>query len=195
MIARFILYLLGILLVCYLAGLVSFAWSTDERASEAIIEKADGIVVLTGGSGERIAMGAQLLQSGRASRMLISGVHESVRAQDIEKLSGLDAAQLACCVDLGRNARNTVGNAAETRQWQQQHGYSHLLVVTSAYHMPRALMEMKRAMPKVRFTPVPVRSTGVARTHVWRRTVNEYNKFLVVMFRTAKTDEMAGSNG
>lgn len=187
MILRFFLYLMGILVVCYLAGLVAFAWATDERAGRAKVVKADGIVVLTGGSGERIARGAQLLKNGMADRMLISGVHESVRAQDIEKLAGLSAEQLQCCVDLGRSARNTVGNAREIRNWQQSHEYGHLLVVTSAYHMPRALMELKKTMPQTVFTPVPVRSTGASRSHVWRRTVNEYNKFLVVMWRTAES--------
>lgn len=193
MIVRFLIYLFGILLACYLAGMVAFAWATDERAGAAKAVSADGIVVLTGGSGERIAKGAQLLRDGKAGRLLISGVHESVRAKDIQKLSVLNVEQLSCCVDLGRTAHNTVGNALEIQQWQERHKYGHLLVVTSAYHMPRALMELRRAMPHVLFTPVPVRSVGVARSHVWRRTVNEYNKFLVVMLRASNRAKEAAS--
>ncbi len=42
---------------------------------------------------------------------------------------------LACCVDLGHTARDTIGNATETRDWAADHHYVSLIVVTSAYHI------------------------------------------------------------
>ena len=73
--------------------------------------------MLTGGSA-RIDSAMHLLAERRASRLLISGVNPSVGT---EALAGtLDAnlnAMLACCVDLGHDARDTIGNAAETRDW------------------------------------------------------------------------------
>ena len=102
---------------------------------------ADGIVVLTGGD-FRILEGARLLQEGRATRMLISGVDAKTSRDDLLKLSGLPPTTFNCCVDLGYFAQNTVGNAEETRAWAQSRKLGRLIVVTSSYHMPRSLAEL-----------------------------------------------------
>ena len=43
----------------------------------------------------------------------------------------------------------TRGNAAETAEWARAHQVRSLIVVTSAYHMPRALAELGRDLPDV----------------------------------------------
>ena len=53
-------------------------------------------------------------------------------------------------------ARDTLGNAREARDWAKARGYRSLIVVTSAYHMPRSLSEMSRILPEVELVPVPV---------------------------------------
>jgi 1-acyl-sn-glycerol-3-phosphate acyltransferase len=136
--------LVGIVLA---AGFVAFAMSIAGARVPAGA-RAEGIVVLTGGGG-RIDGALHLLAEGRARRLLISGVNPSV---DIGALAGtvdkeLEVA-LACCVDLGRDARDTIGNAAETRDWARTKGYTSLIVVTSDYHMPRSMAELAEAMPK-----------------------------------------------
>src|SRR3546814_1477416 len=47
-----------------------------------------------------------------------------------------------CCVDLGREAVDTRSNADETVRWVNKRGYRSLRLVTSAWHMPRARLEL-----------------------------------------------------
>src|ERR1700761_7874027 len=108
--------------------------------------QADGIVVLTGGS-SRVSDAMELLAAGYGQRLLISGVHPSSTASDISRSLTDNQAWLNCCVDLDRFEVNTRSNAAETRRWAHERGFKSLIVVTSNYHMPRAIAEMSHAMP------------------------------------------------
>jgi len=128
-------------------GFVLFA-SMVLREQEPDDERADAIVVLTGGE-DRIREAARLLRQGRAKRLLITGVNPMTGSRDIARISGLTPDQLACCVDLGYEALNTTGNAEETASWTRSRGYNSLIVVTASYHMPRSLLELSRELPNV----------------------------------------------
>lgn len=119
---------------------------------------ADGIVVLTGGS-SRVSDAMELLAGGYGQRLLISGVHPASGATEISRSlpdSDAPAGLLACCVDLDRSAVNTRSNAAETKRWARERNFHSLIVVTSNYHMPRAIVEMTHAMPDVELIPFSV---------------------------------------
>ncbi|MFA7305848.1 MAG: YdcF family protein [Hyphomicrobium sp.] len=151
-------------------------------------DKADGIVVLTGGD-LRVEAGAKLMNEGRAKRLLISGVNRKVRREEMQRLLGLDAKIFNCCVDLGYEALDTVGNADETRTWAKNNGYSKLIIVTSRYHMPRSLAELALVMPKVTLIPYPVTPRHFPETAWWLHTtttrvlVSEYLKYLPAVAR------------
>src|SRR6185437_2044706 len=100
---------------------------------------ADGIVVLTGGS-SRISDAVELLASGYGKRLLISGVHPTNGVSDISRSLPDSQHLLKCCVDLDRSAVNTRSNASETRRWVGERGFHSLIVVTSNYHMPLAVV-------------------------------------------------------
>src|SRR4030088_3307260 len=117
--------------------------------------KADGIVVLTGGS-SRVSDAMELLAGGYGKRLLISGVHPTNAASDISRSLPDNQSLLSCCVDLDRSAINTRSNAAETRRWARGRGFKSLIVVTSNYHMPRAIVELSHAMPDVALIPFAV---------------------------------------
>ncbi|WP_439528022.1 YdcF family protein [Pannonibacter sp.] len=117
--------------------------------------RADAIVVLTGGQ-ERIEKAVALLGEQRAQRLLISGVYPGTTARQISARTATDKDLFACCVDLDRKALNTIGNANETTLWAREHGFSSLMLVTSAYHMPRATMELSAAMPELQLVAYPV---------------------------------------
>lgn len=142
--------------------------------------QADAIVVLTGDTG-RLATGGELFRAGASPQLLISGVHASVTAQDIQNHTGLSDVQFNCCVELGREAADTAGNALETADWVGSNGYQRLIIVTSDYHLPRSMLEMDALMPDVEFIAVPVRTRppwhdlGTAR--LW---LQEYAKFAAV---------------
>ena len=42
---------------------------------------------------------------------------------------------------------NTNGNAIEAKQWIEQNGIKTITLVTANYHMPRSLLEFKKALP------------------------------------------------
>ena len=117
---------------------------------------ADGIVVLTGGS-SRVSDAMELLAGGYGKRLLISGVHPTNAVSDISRsLPDNQSLLLRCCVDLDRSAVNTRSNAAETRRWARERSFKSLIVVTSNYHMPRAILELSHAMPDVTLIPFAV---------------------------------------
>jgi len=147
----FAAFLVGALLVA------SFLWFIWLIPNEEIVldAKADGIVVLTGGS-SRIADAVELLASKRGRRLLISGVNPTTRQQEIARLMPEYKKIFDCCVDLDRSALNTVGNAIETRRWAKEQGFNSLIVVTSNYHIPRAMAELAHQLPDVSLIAFPV---------------------------------------
>src|SRR4051795_11103644 len=145
---------LAIVFVGAAAGFVGFL--SQLRAVEVSpASKADGIVVLTGGS-SRVSDAMELLAAGYGKRLLISGVHRTNAASDISRSLPDNQSLLTCCVDLDRSAVNTRSNAAETRRWARQRGFRSLIVVTSNYHMPRAIVELSHAMPDIALIPFAV---------------------------------------
>src|SRR5215813_13629257 len=132
-------------------GFVSQLRGTEERPAR----NADGIVVLTGGS-SRVSDAMQLLAAGYGKRLLISGVHPLNDVHDISRTLPDNHKLLNCCVDLDRSEINTRSNAAETRRWARERGFTSLIVVTSNYHMPRAIVELSHAMPDVTLIPFAV---------------------------------------
>ncbi|MEH0074392.1 YdcF family protein [Pannonibacter sp. Pt2] len=117
--------------------------------------RADAIVVLTGGQ-ERIETAVQLLQQGRAQRLLISGVYPATTARQLRLRTEAERDLFSCCIDLDKKALNTIGNASEAAIWAKTNGYASLVLVTSAYHMPRAEMELNAVMPDLVVIPYPV---------------------------------------
>jgi uncharacterized SAM-binding protein YcdF (DUF218 family) len=95
----------------------------------------------------------------------------------------------ACCVDLDRSAVNTLGNATEARRWAHGRGFRSLIVVTSAYHMPRAMAELGHQLPEVKLIPFPVVTDKMRDGHWWsnpataRLLISEYAKFILAMMR------------
>ncbi len=138
-------------LAAALVGLaLGFVWfAAQARRPAPVPARADGIVVLTGGAG-RIELAVRLLADRHADRLLVSGTGRGELA-DLLARAGLRpglATQVAPDqVALGRGARSTRGNARETAEWVATHDIRSLIVVTSGYHMRRALIELRRTLP------------------------------------------------
>jgi len=179
---RIVAAALGICLISFLGGFVVFA-TLASRMGTAEVERADGIVVLTGGE-HRLSEAARLLSEGLGRRLLISGANPMATAEDLHRNSGLSAALFRLSVDIGYSAHDTVGNADETRAWAHEHGFQRLIIVTSSYHMPRTLAELGRAMPCAKLIPYPVISSNFRTERWWthgataRLLFSEYVKFL-----------------
>ena len=142
-----------------LAGVGWFLWFALALPKPAPAgTRTDAIVVLTGGPG-RLAHGLALLRTGRARRLLVSGVDPSVRPVELAEKARAPSSLFDCCVDLGREAVDTRSNAAETAAWMRAHGYRSLRLVTSADHMRRAALELRTELgPDIAVIADPVAS-------------------------------------
>ncbi|HEU0083124.1 MAG TPA: YdcF family protein [Bradyrhizobium sp.] len=176
------------------AGIGFVAFLSQLRATETVPSgKADGIVVLTGGS-SRVSDAMELLAGGYGRRLLISGVHPTNAASDISRSLPDNQALLHCCVDLDRSAVNTRSNAAETRRWARERGFKSLIVVTSNYHMPRAIVELSHAMPDVELIPFSVIGEKWRDEPWWtsgatlRLLLSEYAKYVAAEVRVRLAD-------
>ncbi|MEX3011427.1 YdcF family protein [Hoeflea sp. TYP-13] len=152
------------------------------------LAQADGIVVLTGGS-KRIDRAVELLDRGTAGRLLISGVYPATTSGQIQRLTQAEPALFECCVDIGHDALDTIGNANEAALWVQKNGYRNVIVVTSNYHMPRSLMELRRVDEATNYIPYPVVATDLRHLQ-WlqqpaaiRMLAAEYVKYLAARLR------------
>ena len=181
-----------VLVMLWGVGLFAFASRVAHATPAADPGRAEGIVALTGGSNRRLQAGMTLLQAGRGRRLLISGVNRRTTREEVRRAARAVAGPLyECCVDLGFEAIDTVGNARETAEWAKARGYDRLILVTADYHMPRALLELHGAMPGVKLTPYPVATEDVDARGWWktpqgrRLMVIEYDKYLVILAREA----------
>jgi uncharacterized SAM-binding protein YcdF (DUF218 family) len=171
------------------AGVGFIAFLAQLRGSEVKpASNADGIVVLTGGS-SRVSDAMELLAAGYGKRLLISGVHPTNDVHDISRTLPDNHKLLNCCVDLDRSAVNTRSNAAETRRWARERGFKSLIVVTSNYHMPRAIVELSHAMPDVTLIPFAVVGEKWREEPWWtssatlRLLLSEYAKYVAAEVR------------
>lgn len=177
--------------LAWAAGLLVFVSGLPRPASDPPAP-ADGVVVFTGG-GDRVASAMSLLNDGVGKRLLISGVNPNVTRPDLAEMWPGDPALFDCCVDLGIEARSTQGNASELDSWIREHGYRSLILVTSEFHMPRALLEVRDRLPAIAITPYAVASghlteDGRPRNGAdWRRIGGEYTKYLAARAKTIVT--------
>jgi uncharacterized SAM-binding protein YcdF (DUF218 family) len=184
--------LLGIGFIAAAIGFVGFL-SQLRGAETRPDRKADGIVVLTGGS-SRVSDAMELLAAGYGKRLLISGVHPTSGASDISRSLPDNQSLLSCCVDLDRSAVNTRSNAAQTRRWAHERGFKSLIVVTSNYHMPRAIVELSHAMPDIALIPFAVVGEKWRDEPWWtsgatmRLLLSEYVKYVAAEVRVRLAD-------
>ena len=184
------------LAVCLVIGLVFVLLGMGLAAftgyvllvSEKKPVSADAIVVVTGGAG-RLDRAVALLDEGLGKKLFISGVHPNYTNRTLLNQYKLTSEQINCCVELDSLALNTAANATQTALWAKKHGFDSLIIVTSAYHMPRTMLEMQRAAPQIRFEGHVV-ANHAKRTFIerlldfnnMRLLTKEYGKLLASIF-------------
>ncbi|MEP2827565.1 YdcF family protein [Parvibaculum sp.] len=182
---RIAVSLLALALAAYIGGFFLFTAELD-RTPPVGIAQADGIVALTGGP-DRITAAYRLLEQGKGQRLLITGVHPDVDSKSLKEIVPGSAAKFDCCVDVGYMAENTIGNADETAEWVRRKNYRSVILVTSTYHLPRAKLELARAMPGVEIRPYPVFQDTLHLDGWWaypgttRLLISEYTKYLLTL--------------
>ena len=171
-----------------LLPLAGFLWFLRAAAAPpaAPDRRTEGIAVLTGGA-ERVETGLRLLLADGEARLIVSGTHRDATLADLVRGAGLPpemAERVAGRVTLGHAAASTRGNAAEIAAWAREGGIGSIRVVTAGYRMPRALLELRRALPAAALLPHPVvpaqlrAGRGAAEPRVWRLLAGEYLKLI-----------------
>lgn len=143
------------ILAAWLTGFLYFSWIVRTITVPRITGKTDADVVLTGGA-NRIETGLDLLKSGATQKLFISGVNDDVTLDQLISRWGGNLDDPSRHVFLGYKARNTSQNASEVREWTRSQRIKTMRLVTSNYHMPRAWVEMRHAMPNIFIFRYPV---------------------------------------
>ncbi|MBU0800341.1 MAG: YdcF family protein, partial [Alphaproteobacteria bacterium] len=189
---RTVLLILTMIILSWLAGFAAFTFHISQMKEEQAAP-VDALIVLTGGAG-RIGKGLDMLAEKQARHLFITGVNSQVDMQTIMDMwTGENPDLVTCCVTLGHQAHNTRQNAAEARKWISGVQYVRSVrLVTSSYHMPRALLEFRQALPGITIIPVPV-AYGHGPDHdqrnFWHLAFAEYNKALLTWLRVVLTPQ------
>ena len=173
-------------LVVAVAGFASFTGQSRKMIRPAHLS-VDGIVVLTGGP-ERIPAAVRLLEQKTARRLLISGVYPATTARQLRRITKAEAGLFKCCVGPGQTRPPTPAEMLPRRPaGPPGTKFSKLAVVTSDYHILRAIVEFSRAMPDIELVAYPVASgdvTGAPRSFsTCRLWLSEYVKYLLALVR------------
>lgn len=172
----------------FFGGFGWFSSHVSRLSTPSDPQKADAIIVLTGGQ-SRLDAAMDLLESGKGARLLISGVHPAASRRQLQLATGGDKQLFSCCVDIDRAALDTIGNAEESAKWVERHAYGSVILVTNNYHMPRSLLEMGRLLHDAKLEPYPVVNSRLddgswlTKPQALRVLFTEYNKYLLALAR------------
>lgn len=126
-------------LIAFIGG---FIWFINQAACNYpdTPDNIQAAIVLTGDE-LRIEKGIERLTKQESKNVFISGVGKGFNEDAFLK-------DKPCCIELGPRATNTVENVAESRQWLLDNNITSFALITSDYHMTRALYLFKAELGK-----------------------------------------------
>jgi uncharacterized SAM-binding protein YcdF (DUF218 family) len=187
-------YGVAVAFLAWLAGFALFLRQVPEAPQPVPVDRADAIVVLTGGAA-RVTEGLELIERGLADKLLISGVGKGVTVKDVlanhakgRIRDALEKMAKEKRIDLGYDAQNTTGNALEVADWVKSNEVQRFYLVTAYYHLPRALLELGHALPEASILPYavfPFEDKGElpSRWTAYRLLWGEYHKYGLSIWR------------
>ncbi len=189
--------LLTLLFIGWLGGFVAYVYDADQltssvsklKSQDTSHKHADAIVVLTGGK-NRIKEGFRILQAKEAPKLLVSGVLKHYPKSKLIRNAGFQGRIPKHRIFIDYQATNTVENASYSHQWIKTHNVKSIILVTSTYHMRRALLEFRQKNPSLNIQPFGVNPLSRGKGP-WSRSEKilglyllEYTKYLGVLIQT-----------
>ena len=166
----------------WFVGLILFT-RIIPSAPEQTNKTTQGIVIFTGGK-MRLKEALTLFKQEKGTYLLISGVNPQTTLPDL-----LPGQADKTNITLDYKALDTKGNARETAKWVKKHSIKNFRLITSNYHMPRSLLELRYLLPDVEIVSHPVVGESFLEEKWWLNTntlslvIQEYNKFLFAFIR------------
>jgi uncharacterized SAM-binding protein YcdF (DUF218 family) len=195
---RYLIYFCFTCVVIWIALFFYFISSIENTAKEIrndydLKTPTDAIIVYTGGS-ERIRHSLYLLDNGLSNKLFISGVNIKVRLVellDVHDIPKEKWADFAKKITLGYNATDTIQNAEEIKSWIKSNKINSIRLVTSNYHIDRALIETEYKLQQddIKIYPHPVIPINVRIDKWWafagtrNLLLSEYNKLIASWIR------------
>lgn len=161
----------GLGLTFFLLFYTSLPWMLAEPLRlSAPPEQADAIVVLAGGVGEsgqagggyqeRVQQAVELYRQGFAPRMIFeSGYVFAFREAEIMRDLALSLGVPSSAIVLETKGVNTQDQIARVHKLLRQAQWRKILLVSSPYHMRRALGVWRKQAPEIEVVPTPVRAS------------------------------------
>lgn len=141
-------------------------WSAEPLKVTAPPVAADAIVVFAGGVGEsgragggaqeRLKQAVDLYRGGYAPRLIVSsGYVYSFHEAEVMRALAVDQGIPASVIVLEERASNTFENVKFVSAILHEHRWSRILLVSSPYHMRRALLVWRKQAPDIEVVPTP----------------------------------------
>ena len=144
--------------------------------------KSSNIVILTGGT-NRIKDGLNIINHFDKSKrtkfkILVSGTGKGFSKNSLIKQIGpnFNPKLIECCIYLDSVSKNTFTNAIETSKWANRNDLKEFILITSNYHMPRAILEFKNVMPNYKIYTFPI----TPRKHNIKEWMRSYETFSLI---------------
>jgi len=141
-------------------------WLAEPLREDRFPQRSDAIVVFAGGVGEsgqagggqqeRLKQAIDLFKAGYADRIIVSSgfvysFNEAESMRDIAIGQGVPADR----IELELQARDTYENVTFVREILHRRQLTNVLLVSSPYHMRRAMLVWRKAAPEITVTPTP----------------------------------------
>lgn len=171
--------LLALFITIWLILFASFISKTQKNYNDQVMQDIDAVVVLTGDD-KRIEHGISIFETQQISHIYISGVHEKFSRNNLQSYR-------RCCFVFGYQANDTRGNVIEVHDWLKKNNFRRIALVTSDYHMPRALSMFEKAMsPHISIYPIPTHYGTLAsilkKPRQFKVVFLEFHKYMLYRF-------------
>ncbi len=138
----------------------SFFGCGDEPSDAVACQKADAIVVVSGGdTPARTASGIALYKNGWADYLVLSGAAQDKTGLSnaaAMKLQALEAGVPEGAILIDEEAANTQQNAENSQSIFEEEGFREVILVTSGYHQRRASLEFNKRTDNIVIRNHPV---------------------------------------